>query len=108
MAYLQFNDPDPLYWVGVYLAVAVVAQLKVFGVLTRLVFHLAFGLVLAGLLMSAAGFIDYLRSGDYGALTGEMLTHKPYVESAREFLGLLIACASLAIYRPDRDSRTGS
>jgi hypothetical protein len=60
---------------------------------------IATGMILSGLLIAAPGFLDYLDSGNYGAITGEMMDNVPYVESAREFGGLLLAAGTLACYR---------
>ena len=55
-------------------------------------------MVIAGLLISAPGFSDYLRSGNLGSIYGEMLDSAPYIEYAREFLGLLITATALGFY----------
>lgn len=55
-------------------------------------------MAVAGLLISWPGFLDCLTSGDYAAIGGQMMSEKPYVESAHEFLGLLIAGACVALY----------
>ena len=62
----------------------------------------AVGMVLAGLLIAAPGSIDYLTSGDYASISGEMMAEKAYVESAREFIGLLMAAACLFYYGRSR------
>ena len=98
MAAVQLNDPDPVYWTAVYCAVAVVPAARVVGSQLSTTSVIAFGMVLAGLLISWPGFLDYLGSGDYSAIGSEMTVEKPYVESAREFLGLLIAAICLMFY----------
>lgn len=98
MAALQLNDPDPLYWVVVYTAVAAIPAARAFGQRLPTILLIACGMVLAGLLFSLPGFIDYLTSGDYASLGGAMMAEKPYVEPAREFLGLLIAAGCLMAY----------
>ncbi len=109
MAVIQLNDPDPLYWVTVYSLVALTPALRIFHRSYNWLLNLTLGMVLAGLLMSAPGFIDYVHSRDFGSITGKMMAEKAYVEYAREFLGLVIAITCLAIYRyrqpqADRDS----
>ncbi len=98
MAVIQINDPDPVFWLIVYLAVAVVPASRVLGMRLPVVFGVVAGLVVAALLISFPGFIDYLESGDYAALTGGMTADKPYIESAREFLGMAIGALCLAFY----------
>lgn len=96
VAGLQFNDPDPAYWVAVYAATAAAIAASAFGRLTVFRAALVAGALLAGMLMTVSGAIDYLASTDYGAIVGEMRPDKPYVEEAREFLGLGLALAALA------------
>ncbi len=98
MAAIQFNDPDPVYWVAVYAVVAAVPAARIFGHSLPTTSAVAGGMVLAGLLIAAPGVVDYLASGDYSSIDEKMMDEKPYVESAREFIGLLIAAAGLIFY----------
>ena len=98
MSIIQFNDPDPIYWVIVYASVAIVAVMASFRYQNSWFLFVSFGLVLAGLLISASGFIDYFQAGQYSLLTTEMQDSKPYIESAREFIGLLMAASALTFY----------
>ncbi len=98
LAAIQLNDPDPAYWVAVYAVVAAVPGARIFGHRSTTTLVFAGGMVLAGLLIAAPGFVDYLASGDYASIGGEMMEEKPYVESAREFAGLLIAAVGLFLY----------
>jgi len=99
MAIVQLNDPDPIFWVAVYMAVAFVPVSKLLAYRSIAIFYVAVGMCLAGLLISAPGFIDYLSSQDFTAINGGMSEEKPYVESAREFLGMLIGAVCLMFYR---------
>lgn len=107
MAAIQLNDPDPLYWCLVYLAVAAVPMLHAFERTQVMFYWVTCGLVSAGMLMSLPGFVDYVLSGDYGSVTGAMTNAKPYIEYAREFLGLVIAAVGLYFYRPGRSVGQG-
>jgi hypothetical protein len=98
MAAIQFNDPDPAYWIAVYAGVAWIALTAVFGQPKRGMVILVTGMVIAGLLVSGPGFVDYLRSGELASISGGMRDSAPYIESAREFLGLVIAAAALGFY----------
>lgn len=98
MGVIQFNDPDPAYWVTVYVLVAVVPAARVFGRRLPKTSLVAAGMVLSGMMIAAPGFIDYLTSGDYASIGGEMMLAKPYVEAAREFIGLAIAAVALSVY----------
>lgn len=90
-AFIQWNDPDPIYWIAVYAATGVVVVSQAFGRLNRFWVTLVIGAVMGGLLMTLGGLVDYLRSGDWGSITGEMTASKPYVEEAREFGGLALS-----------------
>lgn len=98
MAVIQLNDPDPAYWVAVYVVVAAVPAAMIFDRRLPTTSAVAAGMVLAGLLIAAPGFVDYLASGDYAAIGEKMKDEKPYVETAREVVGLLIAAAGLIFY----------
>ena len=97
MAAIQLNDPDPLYWVIVYTASAMVAGTKFMGKKYATLTTVTFGMVLAGMLISVTGAIDYLTASDFASITNKMSTEKPYIESAREFGGLLIVAVYFAI-----------
>ncbi len=90
-AFIQWNDPDPVYWIAVYTATGVTIVIQVVGRLSRFWVTLVIGAVMGGLLMTLGGLVEYLRSGDLGSITGEMTASKPYVEEAREFVGLALA-----------------
>jgi hypothetical protein len=95
VAALQFNDPDPVYWVAVYTGAATVIGARALGHHNEFWTAVAVGGVLAGMLMTVAGFGEYLLSGDYGSIFGEMLLSKPYVEETRECLGLALTLVAL-------------
>ncbi len=90
-ASLQLNDPDPLYWLVSYLAVAVTAGLASFGRRFKPLSRVAIGLTLAGLMLSVSGTGEYFAAGDLGSITGSMSGDRPHIEAAREFAGLLVA-----------------
>ncbi|MDH4126967.1 MAG: transmembrane 220 family protein [Gammaproteobacteria bacterium] len=94
---IQFNDPDPLYWVTVYAATGLIAVARGFGRSSSICTAIATGLVVAGLLIAFPSLIDYLQSGDFVSITGDMRSAS-YVEPAREFVGLLLAFGLLLYY----------
>ncbi|MDG2089388.1 MAG: transmembrane 220 family protein [Arenicellaceae bacterium] len=98
MAFVQLNDPDPIFWVAIYIAISFVPITRLLGYRAISIFYVAFGMCLVGLFISAPGFIDYLGSQDYAAIGGGMSADKPYAESAREFLGMLIGAVCLMFY----------
>ena len=99
MAAIQLNDPDPAYWIVVYVVVAAIPSARIFGYRLPKLVLIASGMVLSGLIIATPGTIDYLTSSDFAAIRGKMLGEKPYVESAREFIGLAMAAISLIYYR---------
>jgi len=92
MAAVQINDPDPAYWILVYGATALLGRFTCVGT------AMAIGAAGVGLLDALPGFVQYFLSGDPESLTGAMLAEKPWVEPAREFLGLAMALAALLWY----------
>ncbi|MEM1115871.1 MAG: transmembrane 220 family protein [Bacteroidota bacterium] len=99
MAALQLNDPDPLLWFVVYLAIATMPAARIFGYKLPTLFWGTVGMAIACLLASANGFVDYVYSGDWGSVGEEMSAEKPYIEPAREFLGVAIGAVCLFFYR---------
>ena len=98
MAGLQFNDPDPIYWVAVYGGTALIALSKGLGRYSEFWAAIAIGGVVAGLIYAVPGVLNFIDFGSFEELTGEMSASKPYVESTREFGGLMIALIVLASY----------
>lgn len=96
VASIQFNDPDPVYWVAVYAATALVIAGNAAGRFSSFWSALVIGGALAGILLTTGGFGAYVVSGDLRSILGDMHPGKPYVEEAREFLGLVLAIAALA------------
>lgn len=95
MAAIQWNDPDPLYWIAVYAAVAVVTAAAVVGRRLPRFALVALGAATAGALIAVPGFVDYLQSGNWGAIGEHMNDEEPYIEQGREFVGLVFAAAVL-------------
>ena len=94
MAALQLNDPDPALWT--YLFTAGVPLVTSLGYRLPVPFGIALGLTSACLLVSLPGFTDYLGSGNLTLISTEMTGERPYVESAREFLGVAVTMFCLA------------
>jgi hypothetical protein len=110
MAAIQLNDPDPLYWVIVYLAAALLSGGLCIGVRLETLSKIVAGMVFAGLLISGPGLMEYFTVQDYSSIYGGMSGDKPYVESAREFGGLFIVVIYLVLFEkktgvPDKDKQ---
>jgi len=98
MAGLQFNDPDPIYWVAIYGGAALVALGKGLGRFSEFWAAIVIGGVVAGLIYAVPGVLNFIDFGSFEELTGKMTSSKPYIESTREFGGLMIALIVLASY----------
>ncbi len=98
MAGLQFNDPDPVYWVAVYGGAALVALSKALGRHSEFWAAVTIGGVVAGLIYAVPGVLNFVDYGSFEELFGDMAASKPYVESTREFGGLMIVLIVLASY----------
>ncbi len=96
-AWLQLNDPDPALWVAVYALTAGVFTLAACGHSHRVLTWLNVALLGALALSVAPGFFDWMFEHDFESITGTMSPDKPYIEETREFLGLVIALALLAV-----------
>lgn len=103
-AYLQLNDPDPVLWVSIYGAVAIVLFLRVVGWYRRSVLIVVMVAIGAYSLMLSPDVYEWMMSSNKADLVGPMTDDKPYIEGSREFLGILIAEAALAsqfLFRAD-------
>ena len=96
-AAIQLNDPDPLYWIGVYAGTAGVALARAFGRQSRFWTGACVGAVAVGIVTTAPAFAQYLGSGQPMSLLGAM-SGGDYIENSREFLGLVLALAVLVLY----------
>jgi len=97
-AALQYNDPDPLVWISIYMAMVVVCVLAV---KQRHYKFLSIALVLVyvgyATLLSPSVLI-WWQSVDRSQLFDEFAKMQfLYIEETREFLGLMICLAVLAI-----------
>jgi len=102
VAYLQLNDPDPFFWVFLYLVCAIVPGISLFKPL-RLRMHLFASIAtlfcLTALIMSWHGSMEYLfLHFNNESLIQGMSPNKPYIEEAREFFGALFALSIVLVY----------
>lgn len=98
MAGLQFNDSDPVYWVAVYGGTALVALAKALGRYSEFWAAIVIGAVVAGMITAFPGVLNFFEYGESQEIVGPMMSSKAYVESTREFGGLLLALVVLASY----------
>ena len=97
-AALQYNDPDPLVWISIYMAMFAVCLLafkqrnyKILTVILALV-YIGYAAMLTPALRA------WWQSEDRSLLFDDLAKMQfPYIEETREFLGLLICLVVLAI-----------
>ncbi len=97
-AALQYNDPDPLVWITIYMAMVVVCLLAVqkrsYKILTIIlaIIYIGYAAILSPALFT------WWQSDDRGLLFDDLAKMQfPYIEETREFLGLMICLGVLAI-----------
>lgn len=93
---VQFNDPDPAFWVVVYGAVAAIAAFAVFAKFYIPLIVIAFVICLGGSLYLMPSLFALFVHHSPSDLMDKMAPDRPYIEEARESLGLLIAAVALA------------
>ena len=98
-AFLQINDPDPVIWILIYGAMAVVCILAAFKVYSKI----ALAIMLLGLVAYSFVFIDgvmeWFAQPDKSVLFDDVMKMEyPYIEESREFLGLLICAVVLIVH----------
>jgi hypothetical protein len=86
-AYVQWNDPDPVVWILAYGAVAACCALAAFGRRPRAAITVLLAGLVVWMLWLSPGFVEAMKAT------------APHIEVVREFLGLLIAVAVLALLR---------
>jgi len=98
-AFLQINDPDPLIWILLYGAMAVVCIMAMFSYYP-LRFMFALLVIYVGYSVTYFdGVMEWLRQENKSALFDELAKMQYWwIEEAREFLGLLICVVILVGY----------
>lgn len=98
-AFVQINDPDPVIWILIYGAMAVLCILAAFG---YYYFFVQTGLLIIFIGYSFvffSGVLEWLRSEDKSMLFDDIAKMQyPYIEESREFLGLLICMLVLIMH----------
>ena len=88
---LQFNDPDAGVWIATYGLCALVPAVLVVNKFWWPLFWLAIAACLVQLVIAAPGAYLYFLHRAEEPLMQAMNPAKPYIEEAREFLGVVIA-----------------
>ncbi len=99
-AWFNLNDNDSWLWIPIYLAAAICCGLAAYGLfypvayLSLSAFYLIYAVIL---FFSKDGVLDWVVKYKQPSITESMQATKPYIEKTREFFGLLIITAALAI-----------
>ena len=96
-ALVQLNDPDPVGWTLIYLCAAGLWATAAFD---KVVVWACAALAIVAVVwmyLWLPGFTQWIRVGTMAQLVGALSMEKPYIEEAREFLGLGLVLVS-AVY----------
>jgi hypothetical protein len=99
-AYVNANDKDAWLWVSIYMIAAICCGLSIFKkyypiiYLVVISFYLIYAIVL---FFSKDGVRDWIVKYNRESIVENMQATKPYIEKTREFFGLLVISAALAI-----------
>lgn len=93
-AALQLNDPDPLFWISLYLAAAVICAFAAFDKYNRWATLLVMAACVYELSKLMPDFVRWIKEG-MPSITESMKASTPHVELVREFLGVAIILATL-------------
>lgn len=97
-AFVQINDPDPVLWILIYGVMAVMCVMAIFEFYPAKV---TLGLLVVIILYSftyVPGVMEWLQKDNKALLFDDIAKMQyPYIEQAREFLGLMI-CAGVLIF----------
>jgi hypothetical protein len=99
-AYVNLNDPDSWLWVSIYMVAAICCGLAAFKKYYPVIYliAIAFYLVYAVILFFGKdGVRDWIFKYKRQSIVESMQATKPWIEKTREFFGLLIISAALAI-----------
>jgi hypothetical protein len=98
-AFLQLNDPDPVIWILIYGAMAVVCILAAFKTYYRPLILIMIVAYLGYSALYFRGVMEWFAKPDKAMLFDDVMKMKyPYIEESREFLGLMICVFVLAIH----------
>ena len=99
-AWVNLNDSDSWLWVPIYMAASILCGLAGFqffyplAYLVLIAFYLIYALIL---FFGKDGVRDWITKYHTPSITESMKVTKPYIEKTREFFGLLIISAALAL-----------
>lgn len=99
-AYVNLNDSDSWLWVPIYLYAALFCGAAIFGYHFPIAYLVGIGFYIIYALMlffKKDGVWDWITKYSMQNIAETMQATKPWIEQTREFFGLLIAAAALAL-----------
>lgn len=97
-AFVQVNDPDPVVWILIYGSMAVLCILAMFRIYPRKLIIAAIVIFAGYSVMFWSGVRTWLQQDSLGVLVDDVAKMEhPYIEQAREFLGLMICLIVLMV-----------
>ncbi len=98
-AFVQVNDPDPILWIIVYGAMAVLAIFAMFDIYPRNVILILLIVFVGYSLMYLPGLGEWMNQENKADLFDDVAKmNHIYIEEAREFIGLWICILVLIFY----------
>lgn len=92
-AAVQYNDPDPVHWMLLYVTSAVTCIMALLGRDRLPLLYILIGMAVIEMAITGEGFFTWFRVGKENLITAKMSAEKPYIELGREFLGAFISLA---------------
>lgn len=96
-AIVQWNDPDSLLWIIMYLLVAVVAGFSAQGTFYSYTTWIFAIVLFVSICFYIPSIILWFQDG-MPTISGSMKAESPYIELVREFFGLLISFVVVGYY----------
>jgi hypothetical protein len=97
-AFVQINDPDPVLWILIYGAMAVICVMAAFNYYRTWAMFFLLGAFTIYAFLLLPGMREWLAQEDRSMLFDDIAKMQhPYVEESREFLGLMICMVVLVV-----------
>ncbi len=99
-AALQYNDPDPYVWLPIYMYTAVLCWLAArqrYFTKAYLLGIAVYAIYAIYKMFDANGLLDWIKLHHAENIAGTMKAEQPWIEETREFFGLVILIAVLAV-----------
>ena len=93
-AWFQRNDPDPILWGLIYIAVAFMCFVNAFNKLPKVLYYISIAGLTIYLIALLPELINWISMG-MPSIVSEMKAEEPHIEYTREFGGLLISIFSV-------------